>query len=342
MNKGERRRNRRRYHVRYDRIVIMVLVAAVVIVLVSSCVIALTKKNDKPAVKNRSRSSQTTDTTLPSEAEEKPADSTGEAPTEAPKPQEEAFVTEPHEHDDIYKGNLVLVNADYEYKFIDGDVDPITLFDNRNDYYDNGDYVTKLDREVLTRLNAMMEAYATASSKTSTDIFVLDGYRTYDEQLERHSSGKSRTFEAGHSDYHTGRTFDMFRMSEGGEISYFAAEGDCAWFADNAAKFGFVVRYPDGKDDITGEKSRGYTYRYVGTPHAEYMNSKGICLEEYIAEVKKHTKDEPLEITTAGGTVQVYYVSASAEGATDVPVPNGKAYTVSGNNIDGFIVTVTG
>jgi len=342
MNKGERRRNRRRYHVRYDRIVIMVLVAAVVIVLVSSCVIALTKKNDKPAVKNRSRSSQTTDTTLPSEPEEKPADSTGEAPTEAPKPQEEAFVTESHEHDDIYKGNLVLVNADYEYKFIDGDVDPITLFDNRNDYYDNGDYVTKLDREVLTRLNAMMEAYATASSKTSTDIFVLDGYRTYDEQLERHSSGKSRTFEAGHSDYHTGRTFDMFRMSEGGEISYFAAEGDCAWFADNAAKFGFVVRYPDGKDDITGEKSRGYTYRYVGTPHAEYMNSKGICLEEYIAEVKKHTKDEPLEITTAGGTVQVYYVSASAEGATDVPVPNGKAYTVSGNNIDGFIVTVTG
>lgn len=342
MNKGERRRNRRRYHVRYDRIVIMVLVAAVVIVLVSSCVIALTKKNDKPAVKNRSRSSQTTDTTLPSESEEKPADSTGEAPTEAQKPQEEAFVTESHEHDDIYKGNLVLVNADYEYKFIDGDVDPITLFDNRNDYYDNGDYVTKLDREVLTRLNAMMEAYATASSKTSTDIFVLDGYRTYDEQLERHSSGKSRTFEAGHSDYHTGRTFDMFRMSESGEISYFAAEGDCAWFADNAAKFGFVVRYPDGKDDITGEKSRGYTYRYVGTPHAEYMNSKGICLEEYIAEVKKHTKDEPLEITTAGGTVQVYYVSASAEGATDVPVPNGKAYTVSGNNIDGFIVTVTG
>jgi D-alanyl-D-alanine carboxypeptidase len=342
MNKGERRRNRRRYRVRYDRIVIMVLVAAVVIVLVSSCVIALTKKNDKPAVKNRSRSSQTTDTTLPSEAEEKPADSTGEAPTEAPKPQEEAFVTESHEHDDIYKGNLVLVNADYEYKFIDGDVDPITLFDNRNDYYDNGDYVTKLDREVLTRLNAMMEAYATASSKTSTDIFILDGYRTYDEQLERHSSGKSRTFEAGHSDYHTGRTFDMFRMSEGGEISYFAAEGDCEWFADNAAKFGFVVRYPDGKDDITGEKSRGYTYRYVGTPHAEYMNSKGICLEEYIAEVKKHTKDEPLEITTAGGTVQVYYVSASAEGATDVPVPNGKAYTVSGNNIDGFIVTVTG
>ena len=342
MNKGERRRNRRRYRVRYDRIVIMVLVAAVVIVLVSSCVIALTKKNDKPAVKNRSRSSQTTDTTLPSESEEKPADSTGEAPTEAPKPQEEAFVTESHEHDDIYKGNLVLVNADYEYKFIDGDVDPITLFDNRNDYYDNGDYVTKLDREVLTRLNAMMEAYATASSKTSTDIFVLDGYRTYDEQLERHSSGKSRTFEAGHSDYHTGRTFDMFRMSEGGEISYFAAEGDCAWFADNAAKFGLVVRHPDGKDDITGEKSRGYTYRYVGTPHAEYMNSKGICLEEYIAEVKKHTKDEPLEITTAGGTVQVYYVSASAEGATDVPVPNGKAYTVSGNNIDGFIVTVTG
>ena len=146
MNKGERRRNRRKYRVRYDRIVIMVLVAAVLIVLVSSCVLALTKKGTKPAVKNKTRSSQTSDSTAPTDAEGQTQDPTGEAPSEAAKPAEEAFVTESHEHDEIYKGNLVLVNADYEYKFIDGDIDPITLFDNRNEYYDNGDFVTKLDR----------------------------------------------------------------------------------------------------------------------------------------------------------------------------------------------------
>ena len=341
MNKGDKRRNRRKYRVRYDRIVIMVLSVIILIVLLTSCVIAITKKDsgDKDSKKSNKPSSESSETVPDDSADtpEQPSDAAKEP--EKTSAEDERFVTETHSHDDMYMGNLVVVNADYEYKFIEGDVDPVTLHDNRNDYYDNGDFVTKLDREALTMLNAMMEAYATESNLGSTDIFILDGYRTFDEQAERHSSGKSKTFEAGHSDYHTGRTFDMFRMSSAGEISYFSADGECAWFAENAAKYGFIVRYPDGKDDVTGEKARAYTYRYVGTPHACYIAENGLCLEEYIAEVKKHTKDDPLAVAVDGVTSLVYYVPASEEGNTDVPVPKDKEYTVSGNNIDGFIVT---
>ena len=123
-------------------------------------------------------------------------------------------------------------------------------------------------------------------------------------------------------------------------VAYFKAEGDVEWFADNACKYGFIVRYPEGKDEVTGEKARTYTYRYVGAPHATYMHDNGLCLEEYIAEVKEHTKDDPLTVAVDGEVSLIYYVPASEEGDTDVTVPKDKAYTVSGNNCDGFIVTV--
>lgn len=349
MTKGERRRNRRKYRVRYDRIVVMVLSLTVVVVLISSCVLALTNKESKPGIVRHNTSSDSAETSssaVPDDDTSKNTSTTSKkedaSKTEESKPQpasENGFVTDHRSHDDIYKGDLVLVNAEYEYKFIAGDVDPVTLFDNRNDCYDNGDFVTKLDRNVLNKLNEMMQSFCDASSVSSSDIFILDGYRTFDEQAERHSSGKSKTFDAGHSDYHTGRTFDMFRMSSEGDISYFDPSGDCAWFAENAGKFGFIVRYPAGKDEVTGEKARAYTYRYVGVPHAEYMNANGLCLEEYISELKKHTKDKPLEITSGDTAYSVYYVKAEGDTTCDIPVPDDKMYTISGNNSDGFIVT---
>ena len=345
MNKGERRRQRRRYRVRYDRIVIMALILTIVIVLMTSCVLAVTGKGEKPEKPQPKPKTSSSEPASEPENEQASKDSEGEGTTQAAsegasKPLDDGFTAETHTHDEIFMGDLILVNADHEYKFIEGDVELYSVVQNRNDYYSNGDYVTKLDSMALTKLNEMMEAFAKSQSLETTNIFVQDGYRTYQEQVDRHNSGKSGTFEAGHCDYHTGRTFDMFRMNDDGTTPYFKAEGDVEWFADNACKYGFIVRYPEGKDEVTGEKARTYTYRYVGAPHATYMHDNGLCLEEYIAEVKEHTKDDPLTVAVDGEVSLIYYVPASEEGDTDVTVPKAKAYTVSGNNCDGFIVTV--
>lgn len=345
MNKGEKRRQRRRYRVRTDRIVILVLIVAIIAVLVTSCALALSGKGEKPQKKSpgqtTSRSEQTSEPDEETTTDNDGEDATNPADEGISNPVDDGYKAETHTHDEIFMGDLILVNAEHEYKFIEGDLDLLTLFDNRNDFYANGDFVTKLDRTALTQLNAMMAEFASASSLDTTNIFAQDGYRTYQEQVDRHSSGKSKTFEAGHCDYHTGRTIDMFRMNDDGTTPYFTAEGDCSWFAENACRFGFVVRYPEGKDEVTGEKARTYTYRYVGVPHASYMYSNGLCLEEYIAELKNHTKDDPLMSAVDGKVSTIYYVPASEEGNTDVPVPKDGEYTVSGNNSDGFIVTVT-
>jgi len=71
------------------------------------------------------------------------------------------------------------------------------------------------------------------------------------------------------------------------------------------------------------------------------MVKNNLCLEEYIELLKGHTFDKPLVIDDDEGTTwQVYYIPEDASGTTQVPVPKYMSYNVSGNNVDGFIVTM--
>lgn len=338
MAKGDSRRGRKKYRVRYDRLVVFLLIIVTIAVLASSCVNKIRGKDNRA---NAPEVPQIT-TTAPNKEQQtttpKPESTT--TPTlEAATSANSDFTTVSYASEEAYKGDLVLVNHDYEYFFPEGDIEPITIVGNRNDYYQAGDYVTQLDKEVLVQLNALMEDYAKAQNKTTTDVFVQDGFRTYDEQVRRHSNGKSKTFSAGHTDYHTGRTFDMFLMDSDSSTGYAYFTAD-EWFSENCGKYGFILRYPEGKKEETGENPRTYTYRYVGIPHAIYINEQQICLEEYIEKVKGHTNEEPLEITADGQKYNVYYVPAAENGGTEIPVPTVKPYTVSGCNAGGFIVTV--
>ena len=125
-----------------------------------------------------------------------------------------------------------------------------------------------------------------------------------------------------------------------GTSDYYNAEKypKYSWIAEHAAEYGFVVRYPDGKDEKTGEDSRTYTFRYVGVPHALYMQEHNLCLEEYIDRVHSYSADNPLEITADGKTYQVFYVGIGGTKDVQVTIPSG-TYTASGDNISGYIVT---
>lgn len=337
MTNGDQRRGKKKYRVRYDRIVVFALLIALIAVVASSCCKAIFKSDVDTENENSSSSSDNSD---PKEDSEEPT--AAEYPTEEPT---EATTSAPLTTDieldaeASLKGDLILVNTDYEYTFPSGDIEPVDVYLNRNDCYQAGDCVSELDKNVIIHLNDLMTAYAAAMGMTSTDVFVIDGYRTYDDQAYRHSSGTSNTFEAGHSDYHTGRTIDFFRYDSMSATGYSYFEAD-SWFNENCGNYGFIIRYPENKKEITGENPRSYTYRYVGVPHAAYINSKGICLEEYIAEVQKHTIDAPLSIEAGGHAYEVYYVSANANGKTTAAVPTDKTYTVSGDNAGGFIITV--
>ena len=66
----------------------------------------------------------------------------------------------------------------------------------------------------------------------------------------------------------------------------FADTDEYRWLEQNAWKFGFVLRYPEGKEDVTGIQFEPWHYRYVGRYHAYRMHESGMCLEEYLEDVR--------------------------------------------------------
>ena len=175
-------------------------------------------------------------------------------------------------------------------------------------------------------------------------MFDEDGFRTLDEQAAKYSSKPLDYAEAGASEHHTGKVVDLyvFTGKVTGKIDDEGFAHIFKWIYENSYKYGFVHRYPENKVAVTGVDYEPYHFRYVGYPHAYYMNKQGICLEEYLDLLKSRcTYDAPLEFKADDGSrYMVYYFPAGESELTKLTVPADYTYTVSGDNMSGFIVTV--
>lgn len=237
----------------------------------------------------------------------------------------------------INKGNLIVINNDHSYDFPTGDPKLKSVYEERNSSYSVSDMEVQLDTETIAQLNAMMAAFEEETGYSGMQIF--SGYRTKEDQDSRYDNG-STGFRGGCSDYHSGRSFNLKINFGDGTSDYYNAEKypDYAWISEHAAEYGFVVRYPDNKEGVTGEESRSYTFRYVGIPHAMYMTEHKLCLEEYIEKLHSYSVDNPLEITVDDTTYSVFYVPIGGTNDVDVTIPS-ENYTASGDNINGYLVT---
>ena len=96
-----------------------------------------------------------------------------------------------------------------------------------------------------------------------------------------------RTF-TGTSEHNTGLGFDL---SSGGDWTLTQAFDQTAqfkWLQQHAAEYGFILRYAANKVNVTGIMYEPWHYRYVGVENAKAIQAKGMCLEEYIAELDKN------------------------------------------------------
>ena len=85
----------------------------------------------------------------------------------------------------------------------------------------------------------------------------------------------------GHSEHQSGLGVDMHTISTGA-AQEFGNTPEGRWLAENAHQFGFILRYPAEKTDITGVKYEPWHFRYVGRQHAVQIYERGVCLEEYL------------------------------------------------------------
>ena len=268
--------------------------------------------------------------------------SEAEAPTEEKNIYENVAVS----NEDVHAGDLILVNTDTAY-VEENPTEIVSIYDHKTDNYHVSGTETSLRQPAVDALNQMLDAFYVATGHQ--DMIVISGYRTNAQQQELYDADLAETGEQtstrvalpGHSEHESGYALDFSLYTDGVQYDY-DGTGEYAWINENCAHYGYVLRYTEDKQDTTGIQAEPWHYRYVGQPHATYMMENNVCLEEYLTLLKNYTADEPLSITNWDGEIyQVYYVAADASAdSTYIMVPPNAKYTVSGNNSDGFIVTV--
>lgn len=259
---------------------------------------------------------------------------------------------------DIHIGDLILINVENPYVFPEEAPTVVPVINDRtvhgisesgnniySFYTQNGiDKCAKLESETLKLLQKWTDDFYKATGNSDLFIFDEDGYRTKAEQEDKYNSKPSEYAPAAATEHHTGKAIDFYvytgkirgNLDDEGFADIFK------WVYDNAYKYGFVLRYPESKEGITGVTYEPYHFRQVGYAHAYYMTKNSLCLEEYLELLKKdHGISAPLEFKGDDGiSYMVYYIAASDEAETELLVPSEYSYTVSGDNMEGFIVTV--
>lgn len=140
---------------------------------------------------------------------------------------------------------------------------------------------------------ALQELF-TAAQNEKLDLWAASGYRSYDRQKAIfNSKAKSEGVEAanlisarpGQSEHQTGLAMDLTSSKVGFHLEEkFGDLKEGQWLKENAHKFGFIIRYPKGKEKITGYRYEPWHIRFVGKESASYIYKNGITLEEYFVK----------------------------------------------------------
>ncbi len=240
----------------------------------------------------------------------------------------------------IHIGNLVLVNK----KNPINKPESLTI---RNLETVNSNY----QKILLDKTAAIMLRKLIQACDGENEIVPVSGFRPLSEQIAIYNDSLNENGEdftnkyvalPNHSEHQTGLAIDVAKNES--DIDFicpsFPYEGICQDFREKAAQYGFIQRYPKGKEAITGISHEPWHFRYVGNPHSQIISDNNFTLEEYIEYLKQFPYEGMhLQVKNQGWTAEVFYVNALDEAKT-VYLTENLLYDVSGNNIDGFIVTV--
>lgn len=149
----------------------------------------------------------------------------------------------------------------------------------------------KVDERIYPELQQMFDD----ARADGLELFVAEGYRTREDQQRILDSRIDAYMNEGNSKKEAKRLALMWVAEPGTSehelgisVDINADKDTCssddlyAWLKDNAYKYGFIMRYPEDKADVTGVNNEPWHYRYVGKEAADQIYSQGICLEEYI------------------------------------------------------------
>lgn len=146
-------------------------------------------------------------------------------------------------------------------------------------------HLTEIDGVLISTrlLDSFQELKLAISDRYDKALCIRSGYRTKDEQKQLYETMSSElAAPVGASEHELGLALDVYiEGSTGGEILKTSAG---RYLHRHAYEFGFIIRYPYGKSEITGITYEPWHIRYVGKPHAEIIYRESLTLEEYLFE----------------------------------------------------------
>ena len=164
--------------------------------------------------------------------------------------------------------------------------------------------------QVDSRISKDYEAFSEAATKAGFPLVIISAFRSVESQKEVFDTNvnglvsgngmsqeeaiaktKETITEPGYSEHHTGLAVDIVDQDWYNSYStqvLDASYGDqpgAKWIAENAPKYGFIIRYPKDRQDITGITYEPWHIRYVGKKNAEYIAKHDLTLEEFLKQL---------------------------------------------------------
>lgn len=149
------------------------------------------------------------------------------------------------------------------------------------------DYALGEDMEARKQLDLMIQD----SKQDDVNLVFRSGYRSYDTQKQLYSSYVARDGEEaankysakpGHSEHQSGLAFDVGSIDASNDFqTSFLNTPEGQWVKEHSHEYGFIIRYPKGKEAITGYQYEPWHLRYVGKALAKTIHDQNTTLEEY-------------------------------------------------------------
>lgn len=222
---------------------------------------------------------------------------------------------------------LLAISENSQPLALDNPDEMVNAAEQANEFYTVEGENVMLHKDALDALNRLMKDY---HEETELDDFVL--YGTTDTY-----TGTGSTCPRYFAERSNGYTVDLTLLGVGSYLEFDGLDEE-GWVVENCAKYGFIVRYPEGKSQITGENYCPWHLRYVGVANAMAMTEKNMCLEEYVDFLKDYKLDKPFTYKVGGFGYVIYTVEAT-DGETPVKVPIGGSYDWSGDNRGTYIIS---
>jgi len=198
--------------------------------------------------------------------------------------------------------------------------DPDTLTVLVNKYHGlSADYVPALEAlgsgygvgSLRPEAAAQFRAMADAAARDGLSLRSVSAYRSYQRQTtlyNQYLATDSRrsvdrySARPGYSEHQTGLAVDI---NAAGTSARFQSTPEYAWLVAHCAEFGFILRYPQGKEAITGYKFESWHYRYVGREIAQICMSRGLTYEEFLALQPAAEANALPVLSYRGGTIDL-------------------------------------